>query len=379
MPPSIRWQAFSGSRWRRHFVPGAVWLAAAGAAGWLLTERAGNFMTAGLARGEQRQIATETSGRLLLLPVNLFEPVRAGQTLAVLEDERIQARLATAAAEVTHLQAELVATADRLVAEAEARASDAAADSRRFAVDVEATRIKALALTTTIEADRITLQRMQFRLDRMLTLRDAETAASDELDDAQIDHAALQKQIEENTTLLEQLHCDLEEAVARRDAFLQLPVQNPAPDTALEPLRAAVSVQERRVAEVALERAMLVLRSPIDGVVSEVLRRPGESVLPGQPILIVAAPRPAEIVAYASPAQMAQVTIDRPLRVALVRPGQPPRAARSRVLGVGPTAEQLPARLWQNPAVPEWGWPIAIAVPRELPLLPGEVLVVQGL
>jgi len=230
-------------------------------------ERSVRFSATGIAQGEQRQIAAQNPGRLLLLPVNLFEEVQQGQTLAVLEDDRIQAQLATAAAETARLRAELVATEDRLMAEAQVRAANQLSDTRRFALDVEQTRVRELELTVTNETDRITLQRLRFRLDRLLELRDTGSSATNELETAQTRYAALEKQIEENESFLSQVQRDLDEARQRRNAFTQLNPTAPCVEKALEPLQAALTVQERRIAELALERAMLVLQSPIEGTV----------------------------------------------------------------------------------------------------------------
>ena len=76
--------------WRRRLMPVVIWIAAVGIAGWMFVQRSGRFEAVGLARGEIRQVAALTDGRLLMLPVGLFEKVDAGQTLAVLEDDRGQ-------------------------------------------------------------------------------------------------------------------------------------------------------------------------------------------------------------------------------------------------------------------------------------------------
>ena len=61
----------------------------------------------------------------------------------------------------------------------------------------------------------------------------------------------------------------------------------------------------------------------------------------------------------------------------VTRQGGSRRVAKSRVVAIGPTVEQLPARLWQNPAVPEWGWPIKIAIAPELGTRIGELVGVR--
>ncbi len=41
---------------------------------------------------------------------------------------------------------------------------------------------------------------------------------------------------------------------------------------------------------------------------------------------------------------------------------------------IGPTVEQLPARLWQNPNVPQWGRPFLIEAPDDMELTVGEAV-----
>jgi HlyD family secretion protein len=379
MSEPVKWQSKGINRWRQQVIPGGVWLVVVATIAWLFIHRSAPFVAGGMARGEQREIAADNGGRLLSLPVRLFEEVRLGQTLAVLEDDRIQAQLATAAAETARLRAELSAAEDRLPREAEALAATQAAAARRFALDVEQTRIRELELVVSIETDRITQRWWQYRVDRLMGLRDLDSAATDELENAQTTFAALQKQIAENEKSLSQLRLDLTEARQRRDSFAQIHPTAPAIEKALEPLRAAVTVQERRITELSIGQAMLVLRSPIDGVVSELLRRPGETVMPGQAILTVSMQQPMEIVAFATANQVNQINVGMPVELALVRCGSPTPVARSRVIGIGPAAQALPVQLWQNPTTPEWGWPIGIAMPTGLPLMSGETLVVRGL
>ena len=145
-----------------------------------------------------------------------------------------------------------------------------------------------------------------------------------------------------------------------------------------EQVRMAVAVQEARIAELSLERSLLVLRSPMDGVVCEVLRSVGETITLGEPILTVAVSQPSDVIAYATATGRSRVDVGMEVELELARGGGPRVMAKSRVIGIGPTVEQLPMRLWQNPAVPEWGWPIGIAAPPAMKMLSGESVGVRG-
>jgi multidrug resistance efflux pump len=119
----------------------------------------------------------------------------------------------------------------------------------------------------------------------------------------------------------------------------------------------------------------LKLVSPFDGVVSMIQRGPGETVLAGEPILTVAAKEPVEVVAYAS-----EIFADSVAERMAVRVMKKSGAAQdSQVTEVGPTVEQKPARMWQNPNIPEWGRPILIKAPPNLELTPGELVGIKRL
>jgi multidrug resistance efflux pump len=364
-------------RWRHHRASIGVWLAAVAMVSWLLVHRTQRIDVMGLARGELRPIAALTNGRVMMLPVRLFQQVTQGETLVVLEDDRIQAQLATAAAEAARLRAEVVATESRLAAEAQEHEAAELADARRFAINVEQTRIRELELSTALKTDRIKLEFL--RLQQSMFGQANGSGATSELRfrSAETDSSAMEKKIEEDEKTLAQLQLDLQNVRRRHEEFVRRQSIPLSIDTALEPLRAAVSVQQRKIEELSLDRSMLVLRSPMDGVVSEVLRRVGEAVTTGQPILTVAASQPAEVVAYLTAAQRSQVQMGMPVEVELAYRGGPRSVASSTVIGIGPVAEQLPVRLWQNPTLPEWGWPITIAVSPELKVLSGELVGVR--
>ncbi|MBN1347352.1 MAG: HlyD family efflux transporter periplasmic adaptor subunit [Phycisphaerae bacterium] len=366
------WRSFGWDRWKRHAVPACVWLACLCGVIWLFGKRSQRLELMGVAQGEQRQIAALSGGRLMMVSVQRFENVSREQTVAVLADDRVRAELATAGAEAARLRAEIAAVRSRLLIEAAVQEADYVAESRRFAFDVEQKRIQSLELRVVIETDRITFERRRFELDRLKKLQAHSAANEYELATAETRYEALAKQIAENEKLLAQLEADIGQSEQRLKAFAR---QRPALleiDKVLEPLKCAVTVQESRIAELSLERSTLVLRSPMDGVVVDVIRGAGEAVMPGEPILTIAASQPSEVIAYATAEQAARVGPGMATQVQLVRERGPRRTARSRVIEVGPTIVELPQRLWKNPTMPEWGWPIKVAVSPELKPLSGE-------
>ncbi len=103
------------------------------------------------------------------------------------------------------------------------------------------------------------------------------------------------------------------------------------------------------------------------------MRRPGEVVLAGDLILTIAERQPTEVVAYARENQVKWVHEGMAVELGeLARSGGKAQIARSQISRVGPTIEQMPQRLWRNPAVPEWGQPFLVKIPPAMVLVIGE-------
>jgi len=161
----------------------------------------------------------------------------------------------------------------------------------------------------------------------------------------------------------------------------------------LEVTRRAVEVQEREIDRLLARREPLVLTAPIDGVVSQILRRPvrrtgegvvrqmirraGEAVLDGEPILTVSATEPDEILTYARREQSGLVRVG--MEVEIIKETEPAQIARSHIVYLGPIMEVMPQRLWIVPDIPGWGRPMLIKIPSGLKLLPGEVVGIKVL
>ncbi|MHC5076437.1 MAG: HlyD family secretion protein, partial [Planctomycetota bacterium] len=115
-----------------------IWFIALACVVGLLYKRSQRFEVLGIAQGQVRQVAATCDGRLVSVPVQLFEQVKVGDTVAVidavLDNEVIQEQLQTAPAEIEHLQAQLAHTQETLLAEAQNLQNRLTTDQRRFYV-----------------------------------------------------------------------------------------------------------------------------------------------------------------------------------------------------------------------------------------------------
>jgi len=395
------------SRLRRHLIPVLVWLSVVACVVGLFTRRSRRFEVVGIARGQVRQIAVNCPARLKTVHVQLFDNVKKGQTVAVvntiLDNEQprveLQAQLDPILAEIEHLAAQLVPTQDDLLAEKADRQTNRLSDSRRFSVDVENARVQVLSLRSQIASDRIILEDLAMEAKIVRDLLEQDAVAPYELEKAQVQYNALAKKTEENEHLLEQGKSDLALNQQRWDEYARSHPFHPSVDDALEVIRKQIGVQERLMdgllsqLEALKSREALELKAPIDGVVipvqqranearlrrpgEKILRRPGEVVAAGEPILAIAEVRPSEIIAYVSDKQLGQV--EEKMLVELIKDREPPQIATSQIRHVGPTMELMPERLWLNPNIPQWGRPVVIDVPEGLELVPGEMVGIRRL
>jgi multidrug resistance efflux pump len=368
---------------RIHILPVLVWLVAVAGVVVLFGHRAQRFEVLGLARGRVHQVAANCAGRLKEVPVQLFDKVSGGQTLAVidtiLDNENVQVELATAFAEIERLKAELVSTEDQLATDAANRKTDWVAAYRRFSVDVENARVRVLELTAQIETDRMALESLELDNKALMVQRisDQNDIVFFEFQQAKARYSMLAGRIKENQRLLEEARGDLLQSQQRRDQFAQEQPRNPSVDRALEVIRQAVKVQERRMEELLARKEPLVLMSPFDGVVNQINRGAGEAVSAGDPILVVAEAKPTEIVAYAREDQLGRIR--ERMRVELIKGAEPAQVAASQVVQLGANIELMPQQLWRNPNVAQWGRPLLIRIPPGLELVPGETVGIRGL
>ena len=98
-------------RLRLHLLPILVWLGALACVVGLLSRRSQRFEVLGMAQGQAHEVAATTPARITSVSVQLFDKVKKGQTVAVLntvlEDEQprsqLQAQLDTVLSEIERL------------------------------------------------------------------------------------------------------------------------------------------------------------------------------------------------------------------------------------------------------------------------------------
>lgn len=359
-------------------LPMVVWSVAALVVVGLLVARARQVQYIGIAQAPEYEVSVSANGTVETVVVDLFDNVESGDVLAKLDDKHVLASIDTATAGIRQLQAELEAERIRLLAGAEEGMADWRADLRRFQIDEERRRLDILALRVILEGDQIELERHSLELQRSRPLRDGGLLSSLDFEALQLEYNQVHKRIDENEVLLSQMQEEYRAAQDRRRNYEeQLPPRRMQQDSVLQPLIEAIAVESRRLGEIELQREALVLRSPVVGQVSQVLCRTGQSVVPGEPIVMIAERSVREIVAYLNEGDDARIAANTP--VVVTGRGRPASVAESVVVRVAPAIQALPQRLWRDPRTPDYGRAVIIAAAPAMKLTPGELVDIKFL
>ena len=366
-------------------LPVLVWLGAVLCVVGLFHHRAARFEVVGLARPEVRQVAATCNARLISVPVQLFDKVNEGDTVAVLsvvlDDERIEAEMATIQAEMDLAEAQLIELRRNYVADVNNRESEWYAEMRAFIADVVAANARFVDANAILENDQAMLEGMNEEIKRFTFENQAnlaDIAIYNELLTMRANRDSLARKIERDKGMLDKYKKLLEEAEQRKIRFESyLPVTGTGPNEAQHVIDLMKKALEKRKAELEARREEVVLTAPCDGYVSDILGRVGEAVMQGVEILSIAEEKPRVIIAYASEAVVGQLEIGK--RVEVVKGSEPEQKGPSEVTYIGPAVEQMPMRLWRNPNFPQWGRPMLIEIPPGMKLIPGEMVGIRGL
>lgn len=372
--------------WKRHAGPVAVWLAAVAAFALLVAGRGGDAELVGLARGRVVHVAAPVTGRIAEMLVQPAQPVRRGQTIARLDDSVVARQIDALQAESRRLEAEHAEARSVLDAESRHRSAERSAEERSFEAGVADLDLRILELETELASERALLAGL--REERRILVDGARDGLVSRLDTdrAIAAHEASAARVAALERHLERARAERVAAAARTDRFGR---ERPAPPSAAVAeahLRATLAAQRALIDELEALREQHVLRAPCDGVVVDlagtagetatlragegVVRRAGEVVAAGEPVVAVAETGPSEIVAWVH--EGANVALRPGEEVRVAPAGAPRRVVTTRVVAVHPVVERLPERLWRAPGMPAWGRPVVLAVPPDLGVRPGE-------
>jgi multidrug resistance efflux pump len=362
---------------RQRTVPLIVWSVCVLIVVVMLVGRASRFEYVGLAQAMEYPISPVATGTVQSVVVNIYDRVETGEMVAKLDDSQLLASIEIASAEIVKLKAELEAARATLLADEGQGMANWAADLRRFQADEQKRRLDVLSLRVVYEQRQIELERLEIEEQRSRELYDAGVVARTLWDKARLERDEVRQGLEEGQVLLEQTETEYHAARTRREEYEAGLPSKDWMDPILRPLREAVEVESRVLDKIEVRRQALVLRSPVSGQISEILCRRGQSVRPGDPVVVVAEGSVREIVAFLAEDDGRAIVPSTPVMVSTRAGGG--TVSESVVIRVGRSIQELPPRLWRNPRRPDYGRAVVIAAVPGMRLTPGELVNVKFL
>lgn len=360
-----------------HVIPVVVWMCALGAVVFLFDQRQERFEVVGIVRGVVSNVTVNREGMLKSLVADEFENVKKGQVIAVLDDSEIQALINTSLAQIKYLTAGLVPLQEQMQTDSEERQSKWNSDKRQFQNDIEQAGLLIMELKTTIETDQKLLEELSMEERILQQLVDTEAIATYELEKAQIQRQAMETKIAETKLQLAAAKQNLEMANHRAESFMSKNIVQPSIDNALDQVRKEIAVEEQRIQEYLAQKQNFVMISPIDGVVTRIFKKEGETVVKGEVLMEIHQTAPESIVVYTDETKLFNVEQGRQVRI--FKGGTTQKIGISQVAKVGESMQLMEERLWADPQRPQWGKPIIIEIPQGLNLIPGEFVGVKDL
>jgi multidrug resistance efflux pump len=184
---------------------------------------------------------------------------------------------------------------------------------------------------------------------------------------AKAQYEATQTDVEEKVKIVTATENTLDRLKYMADAF--------TPGGENDPLKQALAMEEEKIKVFEQKMKPLQLLAPISGVVTLVHHQPGEQIAAGQPIITITSHQAERIIGYLPPSFPITPKLGMKVEVRT----RPPKRLKSmgNVIGVGPHIESITNTLVQPLSVRPYlvqplGRPIAVSLPPELQLLPGE-------
>jgi HlyD family secretion protein len=340
VPRSIRWREF-----RQGVLPYFVFAAVAGCAFALWNKRLAHAAIVGHAESIHAAVTAANPGVVATLQVDLLQRVKQGEVVAQVIPADLEAVAAGLTANVETLRTQLRQSADRNI------------------VNYQELRLDWLRRNVELASTRVEQQLAENEYQRYAALHENHTVSDADFEIRRSNRDALRRKV----AALRQLTTDLEKEIAR------LKPDNAEQTPADRAISAAMISQQKQLEALA---ASATLKAPMDGIVSSILKRPGENTSAGDLVLTIGALRPARIVAYVRQPLNARPAPGDSVEIATRTADH--HAAAARVIEVGTQLEPIdPTLLPASPSsarVLEYGLPLLVEIPAQLTLAPGEIV-----
>lgn len=338
--------------WRLSYLPLAMLALCVGIIAWQWRDYVCAPQFTGQAEPVLANLASHRPGTLADVAVVRFQKVRTGDVLGrvlIADPAAAAASLEVVRLGLANLQASLAPLVQQ----------------QRNAVNYLQVRLEWMRQRADLAAARVNLQLAELNFQRTDELLAKKLVPQSEWDTARATRDSLQQQVAEMSALVAEAAVNFTNIQpAGADQLVNL---------SNEPMRAALAEQEAKLKFAEAELAPVLLRAPMDGMITAIHHRSGESVVAGEPVMDLAAETPARIVGYLRAPNLQAAKTGMKVQVRLRSPHRESALAQVTALGSQLETPPLPLALAVNPAA-DLALPVEITVPSQLAIHPGEVV-----
>ncbi|NLF30546.1 MAG: HlyD family efflux transporter periplasmic adaptor subunit [Planctomycetes bacterium] len=299
--------------------------------------------------------------------------VREGDIIVQLDNGALEAEVEAMRGDLAAFLAQVEATEAELALDEARDNRDELLDLRRLALDVQRHELDILDRRAQLQTDRIELLGLEAELSAAEDSRTLGAETDYNVENLRSQCQVARQRVYGGEAALERAIAQLEELSGRLESHGDLPDTDPRLDALLAPLRQAVVAQKARVRQLECERDALTLRSPIDGEIAAIYRRPGQAVALGEVIMTIVSTEPSvEVVSYV---REGAGRLPQQGDAVRIQPRNGPRkVVTGTVVRVGAGYVAVPPRQLRDQQQLEWGLPVRITINEPERLRPGELV-----
>jgi multidrug resistance efflux pump len=339
---------------RVRFVPLVMFAVTALVAAMLWRDTVSPAMLVGEVASERASVNSPTAATLQYLRVKRLDRVKAGDVMAELMPSDPRQSLDALQNELSLL---------RIKADAANEIESLKSTQDRMALDYERLRVdwmseKVALVLADAKARKAT---MDLEISRGLVTDPAQSQRY--LQEAELALASAEAEKKERK--------DLVDSLGGRLAELQLMAQS---STAAkdDPLARTLALLETRLRDLEQSLSLITLRAPMDGIVTSILHHAGENVKAIDPLIVITATQPENIVGYLRQPLLVEPVVGQAVEVR--SHDRERRAGEAVITRVGAHFEPIINPALHPATTAEVGVPVEISLPSNLRLRPGELV-----
>lgn len=296
----------------------------------------------GRIEGDDATVAAKTSGRISDITVREGDAVKAGQIIAILDDEQIKAREDQAQSAVAQAEARVLQAQQQIsVLQAQLQQSRLSQTQSRADADGRVSQAQAHVAAAEAELTKAQANYEQARFDneRFMTLAEQGDVSEREGRQARTaveSHKAVvlaaQRQVEAARGALLATKASLDTPAIRAAEAVAIEQQIRQAQSAVASAQAEAARARAQLDEARANRDDLNVLAPFDGIVATRTAEPGEVVAAGTPLLTLLNPRQVYLRGFIPEGEIGRVRTGQTARVYLdSNPAQPLEATVSRI------------------------------------------------